>query len=199
MAASRGGGWGLPALPAGRARQRTAQGAQTACRADLDPPITLPINTEWRVETRPTLAGIYPGPPHSRLRDALHITPTGAGAWKVMKVASRPVALFFRGRPVGASRANLDPPIMFAGQHGMAGQDPPYACCYGAVNRRSGSMVGNASVCRPGNAPGRTHALCHEPTYLELRRRLRWECSRRLINFRVQDQSRRSGRKDLRA
>ncbi len=29
---------------------------------------------------------------------------------------------------------------------------------------RSGSAVGNASVCQPGNAPGRTHALCHEPT-----------------------------------
>jgi predicted DNA-binding transcriptional regulator AlpA len=34
-----------------------------------------------------------------------------------------------------------------------------------AATRRSGPAVGNASVCRPGNAPGRTHALCQQPTF----------------------------------
>ena len=37
---------------------------------------------------------------------------------------------------------------------------------YRAVTRRSGSAVGNKSVCRPGNAPGRTHALCQIQTSL---------------------------------
>ncbi len=37
------------------------------------------------------------------------------------------------------------------------------------VGRRSRPSVGNASVCRRSNAPGRTHALCHKATFLEHR------------------------------
>ncbi len=47
------------------------------------------------------------------------------------------------------------------------GHELPFAVtrnqvCNAAVNRRSALNVGNAAVCRPGNVPGRTHALCQK-------------------------------------
>ena len=37
-----------------------------------------------------------------------------------------------------------------------------------------GSAVGNASVCRPGNAPGRTHALCQQRSLVDAAASFRW-------------------------
>jgi hypothetical protein len=42
-----------------------------------------------------------------------------------------------------------------------------------AMNRHSGPEVGNAAVSVPSNAPGRTHALCHETTFSALQNTVR--------------------------
>ncbi len=53
--------------------------------------------------------------------------------------------------------------------------NPRTRVCHAPINRHSVLSVGNAAVGRPKNGPGRTHALCQQPTLVDAAANFRFE------------------------